>query len=530
MILTGILIVFVLAIAFFHYTQGFFSATLSAILAVTSAVLAFSYHETVVESFLGGRFASTAHAMTLAVLFAVLYFGLRFAFDKMIPGNLRFPVIVDKVGGAVMGLVAGVFVGGILAIVAQYLPLMPSLGGLSRYSTEGTRLVTLPPEVTGRRAYDSETWDSLKSEKPGVFEPEDKQGMVVPMDDLVVDTVDRLSDGGSLGWDRPLKAVHPDFLAELFGQRLGMQAKAARVATSGALASVELYRVDLLPRRDHEYKDVRQAPLDATPLKPKANEVLVVARVMFTRAAKDTGDLVRFSPGSVRLVAKKGSGADAEIVNYHPLGTVDKAQLLQANALDDFLFVDGRGADRGADLAFLVDKSAVQGGQGTPMKFSDGTFIEVKRMARQDLGGKTLKGPAEYKASENVLVLRKKQPKVETAEPEAAAPAPEAPSAGADLKSKLVGSWAGTSDAGQLVIEFKEDGSLTFNNTPAAGQGTPTIGQGTWAMAPDKTTADTLVINRTVNGNTSESTIKFTDDNNMTLTGAGQPPRPMTRR
>lgn len=530
MILTSILLLFALAIAFFHYTQGFFSATISAMLTVLSAVLAFSYHETVVESFLGGRFADSAHGITLAVLFAVFYFGLRYAFDKMIPGNLRFPVIVDKAGGAAMGLVAGIFVGGILAIVAQYLPLMPSVGGVTRYATEGARLVTLPAGATGRSAFDSEIWDSLKSEKPGAYEPDDKQAMFVPMDDVLVNTVDRLSDGGSLGWNRPLRAVHPDFLTELFGQRMGMQAKASRVAQPGALASVELYRVDSLPRRDHEYKEIRQAPLDTTPLKPKPNEVLVIVRAMFSRAAKDSGDLVRFSPGSVRLVARKGSGVDAETVNYHPLGTVDKAQLLRVSLLDDFLFVDGRGADRGVDLAFLVDKSALTGGQGTPLKFTDGTFLEVKRMARQDLGGKALKAPAEYKASENVLVLRKKSPETETAEEQAVAPAPAVPAAGADLRSKLIGNWAGTSDAGQLVLDFKDDGSLTFNNTPAAGQGTPMIGQGTWAVVPEKTTADTLVITRTVNGNTSESTIKFTDDNSMTLTGAGQPPRPMTRR
>ena len=40
-----ILGVLVLIIAFFHYVQGFFSAALSAILAIIAAVLAFSWHE-----------------------------------------------------------------------------------------------------------------------------------------------------------------------------------------------------------------------------------------------------------------------------------------------------------------------------------------------------------------------------------------------------------------------------------------------------------------------------------------------------
>ena len=537
MILTGILLIFVFAIAFFHYTQGFFSATISAALTILSAVLAFSYHETVVETLLGGRFADAAHGMALAILFAVIYLVLRVGFDKMIPGNMRFPVIVDKVGGAAMGLVAGVFAVGVIAIVAQYLPMAPAVGGYSRYVTEGTRSVTIPPEgAGGRRALNSETWDPLKSEKPGGFEEGDKQGIVLPIDDVVVNTVARLSDGGSLGWNRPLTSVHPDFLQELFGQRLGIQAKASRVTTAAGLGPVELFRVDTLPRRDHEYKDIRSAPLETTPLKPKANEVLVVARVMFERPAKDAGDLVRFSPGAVRLVARKGTGPDAEMVNYYPVGTVDDAQTLYASAMDDFLFVDAKGVDRrGADIAFLVDKSALEGASSGPAgaaasgptKFAPGTFIEVKRMARKDLDDIVIKPPAQYKKSENVLMLRKQQAKKDV--PEAAA-APTGGGAGVvdQHKAKLVGSWAGSSDTGSLIIEFKADGQLTFNNTPKAG--VPSVGNGTWEVVAERTTADTLVITRTVNNTPAENVIKFTDDNNMTLTSTGRPPLQLQRR
>jgi hypothetical protein len=524
MILTIIIIVLVFAIAFFHYTQGFFSATISAMLAILSAVLAFSLHEKVVESFLGGRFSDTAHGLALGVLFALIYFVLRVAFDAMVPGNVRFPVIVDKVGGGAMGLIAGIFAGGIVAIMAQYMPLMPSVAGYARYAVD-THTVTVPSEAaTNNRAMDSETWDKVKSEKPGQFDPSDKQSMVLPMDDLVVNTVSRLSDGGSLGWDQPLAKSHPDFLQELFANRLGVQTKAPRVATKDALQSVELYRLDLLARKDHEYKELRDRPLDTSPLKPTPNQVLVVARVVFTKAASDKDGLVKFSPGSVRLVARRGSGAGAEWVNYYPVGTVDNGQVLYGSAIDDFLFVDCKSADRGADFAFLVDKSGfAEGGQGGPLVVAPDTFFEFKRMARQDLSGVQIKGPDKYKPSDKILVLRKKQ----ATAPEGAAP--EASAAPADtLKARLVGDWAGTSDAGQLVIGFKPDGSLTFNNTPKTGL--PQVGQGTWAVVPEKTTADTLVITRTVNGATAENSIKFTDDNNLTLTSGNNPPRQLQRR
>jgi len=349
----------------------------------------------------------------------------------------------------------------------------------------GTRQVTVPPEAgTGRRAEMGETWDALKSETPGQFDQADKQGLILPMDDVVVDTVRRLSDGGSLGWNRPLDEVHPDFLGEVFAQRLGIQPKATRIAVPDAMKSVELFKVDLLARKDHEYKDVRQRPLETTPLKPKGSEVLVVARVIFNKSATDKDGLVRFAPASLRLVTRKGSGADAQWVDYFPVGTVDKASTLYGSPMDDFLFVDSKGADRGADFLFVVDKSSLEG-QGAQVKFPEGTFIEFKRLARKELTG-PLKPASAYKPSDNVLVLRKKQPKKEeeptppapttpTAAPTAAAPA----GGGAALKDKLVGSWAGSSDTGQLLINSRPTGHLRSTTRPRAACRRSGRGRGT---------------------------------------------------
>src|SRR4051794_11511315 len=103
-------------IAFFHYIQGFFSATISAVLAAVSALLALSFYEPVVKLLLGGKFASNAHGMMLLCMFALFYMLLRTLFDKAVPGNVRVPSLVDKIGGAAMGVVAGVFAVGIVAI------------------------------------------------------------------------------------------------------------------------------------------------------------------------------------------------------------------------------------------------------------------------------------------------------------------------------------------------------------------------------------------------------------------------------
>src|SRR5215218_409914 len=99
--LLGVIVILIVAIvAYFHYVQGIFSATISAVCAVLAAVVAISYHETVVASLLKGTAANIAHAMMLCALFAFTYFILRIIADKTVPGNVRYPLMVDKIGAA----------------------------------------------------------------------------------------------------------------------------------------------------------------------------------------------------------------------------------------------------------------------------------------------------------------------------------------------------------------------------------------------------------------------------------------------
>src|SRR5688500_12369491 len=105
MLFSIIVILLIGLVAYFQYLQGFFSAALSAIIAIIAAVIAVGYQETVVNLLLKGKFADQANAIALIVLFAVIYIALRFLFDKAVPGNLRFPLYVEKIGAAVSGIV-----------------------------------------------------------------------------------------------------------------------------------------------------------------------------------------------------------------------------------------------------------------------------------------------------------------------------------------------------------------------------------------------------------------------------------------
>ena len=95
-------------------------------------------------------------------------------------------------------------------------------------------------------------------------------------------------------------------------------------------------------------------------------------------------------------------------VDYFPVGTLENQKTLWVNRVDDPLFVDARNHDRGADFVFYVDQEKVLGGDPKKPTIADGVFIEVKRLARVDLSGRSvLSGVANRPiiAPPNILAL-----------------------------------------------------------------------------------------------------------------------------
>jgi len=413
MILLIIVGILVLAIAYVHYTQGLFSATISAILAIISAAVALSLHETIVEGLLAGTAANIAHGSLLMLLFAISYVALRSIFDKCIPGQIRVPFLVDKIGGGVMGIVAGAYAMGIVMIAAQELPFGPSMLGYSRYELAADRTVTVKQPNRGQ-SVNYMLFNELTSDEPGKFEVGDQGSPTnlhtLYVDDLVVNTVKYLSNGGSLAGSQSFASIHPDFLQELFGQRIGIEPGAKRVAIVNSSKNLNDLKVDGLymlpsaPQADSEMDGFRKGfATKATGIRtPPPDSVLLVVRTEFSRTAADTDSLLRLSPGSVRIVAPADADA-THYTDYYPIGTLQDAQTLYLNKLDDPLFIDFKGGDnQAADFVFVVKK---EGFLDASKKVLAGSFLEVKRLGRIDLAGKTVK--SDLTASPTVAVLRK---------------------------------------------------------------------------------------------------------------------------
>jgi hypothetical protein len=391
MVFSLVIILFIGIITFFHYVQGFFSATISAMIAVLAAVMAVSYDETVVNTLLKGKMADSAHGLVLCMIFAVVYMVLRVIFDMAIPGNVRVPSTVDKAGSILMGLVAGVFTTGIFAIAVQTLPFDPGISfmGYSRYTLRDNPQVTVP--MLGQ-FQDSAIYNQMQDT---AMTPDKQKGMLVPVDDWVLATVYHLSDGGSLSGDRTLASIHPDYLQELFGQRVGIQTGARHAALQFPGTSVidisGLYSVPTLPVVDGQNKELRPAgytPLYKNVVKPSADQRILVARIKVNSNATDDEDhIFRFSCGSIHLVGKVGDGYK----DYYPIGTLYNARTVLLNMPDDFLFVKEGDS---FDAVFVVDQSLLAG--KTTIKVAPETFISVKRFANIDLSGMAVKTVIPY--------------------------------------------------------------------------------------------------------------------------------------
>ncbi len=406
MILTILIIAIIGVIAYFHYAQGFFSATFSAVSAVVAAVIAVSYHEAVITTLLQGKAADYATSMVLCGLFALVYVIFRVIVDKTVPGNIRLPVAIDRVGGAVMGVIAGLFTAGIVALAAAAMPFGPSVGGYARYEVADRDEVTIPASREGGR---QRTADIISQLTENNFTPEKKKSLFPAVDDMLLSVVQTLSTG-SLSGDRTLQSIHPDYADELFGQRLGVQVGASRTALNlpGKTAQVTVpepgvFRIDQDLTKNQIDAELN-GPHDRPVIwKKDPSDIQLIVRLFFTKDAADNDHILRISTGAVRLC---GGGK-----NFYPIGTLENGKALWSNKLDDFLIVDLKSEDRGVDFVFLIPSDAVSdvlsGDVKTGQKVKQGVFVEAKRLARVDLGDREVKAGVTMPKGQKVQVERK---------------------------------------------------------------------------------------------------------------------------
>jgi hypothetical protein len=399
-------------LAYVYWVQGLVSGLITAVLAVVSALMALSYADPLVGALLGGRFADQATAIALCSIFAVVFIVLRVVFDKFVPGNARFPVMVDHVGGAIGGAVAGIAVGGIIAIAAQTLPFGVTALGNTRFELVDRSGIIL----AGDRNLRYETYVANEV-KGGRLDPANRGGLWLPVDDILVGIASAMSQGALAGTNR-FSDVHPDFLDEIFGSRLGLPSGAKFTAMNvGDRNDVTVRDLFLIPERtavpqiDGELKEVR--PTDDTELektRSPQNGRLFVVRVLFTSDAADTDQRVRFATGNAPLVAGG--------TTHFPIGTLHDGSVFVRQYVDDPLVI-AAGA-QGVDLVYDLPLESIVSGEGENAKIRPGTLLRVKRLGRIDLSGRPVK--QEVPPREQMISVQRKSEVLAAAEKAAGRP------------------------------------------------------------------------------------------------------------
>jgi hypothetical protein len=396
MILSIVLILFVGLIAYLHYLYGLLSGLISVVLALVATAVAMSQYEPMAAAMSGGKYNDQAQGICLIALFALTYLIGRVIFDAVVPGNIRLPHLVDGIGGAVCGLFAGIMGAGIIAIALQSMPFGASVAGYARYPLAGDRERNAAVPTEEGRQVDRIVRDQLKNDNLD----KDEQGMLVPLDDMVVGLTKHMSDGGTLSNDKPFASVHPDLMQELFGQRLGIETGGKHTASNLKDAQVEVVQVNVLPntipQMVGEFEQIWTDAPKEKKLTAQPDHRLISVTVTFKNEASDEDHLVRLSPGAVRIVYPSKDGGWK---NLFPIGTVQGGKAWRSR-VDDFMFIDVSKEDRGANFLFDIDQDVIQVQGGAPAKaaapgaktpagatvtIAPGTFIEVKRLAKVPL-------------------------------------------------------------------------------------------------------------------------------------------------
>lgn len=184
MILNILILIFLLLMVAWYSGQGLYTGLLHLLLTVFSGALALALWEPIVQGLLLDVLPEQAWGVGLLVLFALLLYGLRYLFDRLMIGNQDFPDMANKVGGGVAGLLSGILTAGI-GIMGLQMSGMPAVLGYQGWEVEN-----------GRPAQSQELW--------------------VQVDAMTANFFERIGGGAlhPIGSDQGMSRVHPNLAAE----------------------------------------------------------------------------------------------------------------------------------------------------------------------------------------------------------------------------------------------------------------------------------------------------------------------------
>jgi uncharacterized membrane protein required for colicin V production len=298
--LSLLIVIFILALAFFQAMQGVFSALIMTVLTLCCAALAVGTHEYVAIHYLSKWKPDYAYALSIALTFGVPLLVLRVLFDQTFRRSPLVPSMVDRIGGGLCGLLTALIIGGMTALALQLLPMDYSVLTYSRI------------KVVNQRKPDANNVlpEPLEHDRP-------EEELWLTPDRFAVAAGAALSNG-LFSAERSISPGNPDII-QTYGRVNSTSSESSRFAPPG---SVRVVKVDAaLPYVYHTEPDNTgsgEYKYEPVPLPPGQRYVAV--RLALDAKAKNT----RFQPAKhsfslrqIRLVGRESG--DSDWVQYYPI-------------------------------------------------------------------------------------------------------------------------------------------------------------------------------------------------------------------
>ena len=354
MIASLILCVIVGVLTFYQvFKQGLFSTTIMAVWTLVAAMIAFDYYEVLHELLLKQGLAGyPTEAATLLGLFIISLLILRLASDQLIKGNMKFTMLIDRIGSAGMSLFASLIMTGMIAIGFQMLPLPAQILGYDKY-----------PKISASGVDQnlSDFKSKLGAEK-GLF----------PYSDNLVYSLVKQASGYSFAGSVPLGRFHPDLFQELYLNRLLLNLESgSRVeAASNSLRITDARLVE---------GTVLDAQLNRT-LTINSDEVLIEVTVQLmpgdskkSPGARDVDGKIRYIMSNFRMISYDAEDGRTGYVRY-PLGLFNPAAKIVDLSSSDQIRIPGTMEDIKLLFAWPGD-----------LKAYPPQYLEFKRWARAQM-------------------------------------------------------------------------------------------------------------------------------------------------
>jgi len=148
MLFSLIVVILLIAIAFFQSTQGLFSALIMAVLSICCGAAAVGCYEFVAINYLAPYWhPNYSFAIALAALFGIPLVVLRAVTDKLVRRSCHVQGLLDRLGGGLCGLITAYTVVGMIALALENMPFGGSLFGFERVPRVPTEVQRRDPDI-----------------------------------------------------------------------------------------------------------------------------------------------------------------------------------------------------------------------------------------------------------------------------------------------------------------------------------------------------------------------------------------------